>query len=96
MLCQTTDLTASSLGIYWHSMRAVSATHSIAAAQQCTVNDAPHNVLTATNIAASKYLLLLELRCSHGKRHSDEDKSAPCRQLCSGWASFYGIRWSQL
>ena len=70
--------------------RAVAATHSIAAAQQCTVSDAPHNVLTATNIVASKYLLLHELRFSHGKRHSDEDKSASCRQLCSGWASFCG------
>ena len=33
--------------------RAVAATHSIAAAQQCTVSDAPHNVLTATNIVAN-------------------------------------------
>jgi hypothetical protein len=47
----------------------------VIAAAHCTIGDAPHNVLTATNIA-SKYLLLLELHLIHGKRHVHENKSA--------------------
>ena len=79
MLCHATALTASSLAYilaFNAPARAVAATHFIAAAHQCTTSDAPHNVLTATNIAASKYLLLLELHLSHGKRHVDQNKSA--------------------
>ena len=45
------------------------------AAEHCTIGDAPHNVLSATNIA-SKYLLLLELYLSNGNRHVDQNKSA--------------------
>ena len=73
MLCHATALTASSLA-YILAFSALA--RAVATGHQCTISDAPHNILTATNIAARKYLLLLELHLSHGKRHIDQNKSA--------------------
>ena len=55
------------------------------------ISDAPHNVVIANNIAASKYLQLFELHLSHGKRHGDKHKRAPYRQLCTGCYSFRAL-----
>ena len=45
----------------------LAATHSSAAAQQntITISDAPHNVVTATNIAARKQVTCGNISCSN-------------------------------
>ena len=63
MLCHATALTASSIYIVLQLILLLQ-----------YISVLLVNVLTATNIAASKYLLLLELHLSHGKRHVDQKK----------------------